>query len=153
MSLSITEILANPEAKQALEAIYGKEEVTTLVATQLTNAAVKKMILEGIEKLEEPEVLAAMIRVSLLLMTSHLEAEELDQAEDLAQFLRGAFPNVNSTLSSATLLEDTELKLILKAATKLPMFVTRHRKEGAPEAELVEVADCPLDGIVSNVKM
>ena len=146
MSLSITEILANPEAKAALEAIYGQEEVTTLVSTQLTNSAVKKMILEGIEKLDEAEVLIVMIRLALLLLAEHMDGEQMAELEVLTQFFANGFPSTESTLSSATLLEDTELKLILKAATKLPMFVTRHRKEGAPvEVDTSEIVDCPLD--------
>jgi len=150
MSLSITEILANPEAKKALEAIYGQEEVTTLVATQLTNPAVKKMILEGIEKLEEPEVLIVMIRLALLLLTPNMDAEQISELEVLKPFFSEEFPNTDTVLSSATLLEDTELKLILKAATKLPMFVTRHRKEGvAPEVETP--VECPLDDFVLGV--
>ena len=138
-NLNITQLLSDPKVLEVLKKNYAEDEVNSLLKQELSNAAIKKQIIEGIGDLDEEHLLYLLLRSTAMLLVGL--SEDFSMYADICEEL------ADKTNSNLSLLEDTDIKNVIKAIVKSDFFLVK--KKGKKQATLdegksVEI-ECPLD--------
>ena len=140
-TLKLQDLLANPEVLDLLKNLYDDKLVTETVQSEMTPAAVRKLIIEQSEEFDRQFLLVALLKAIILLL---IEEEEDDAIISLLADLNDRYSSVTPSLS---LLDETNLKIVIKNLIKNEFFVTKKRvQKEENELELdSDLDDCPLE--------
>lgn len=140
-NLNIAQLLTDPKVLELLKENYAAEDVTNLLKQELSNAAIKKQVIEEMVGLDAEHLLYLLLRSTAMLLVSVSEDDEdYKMFADVSEYLS------DKTNANLTLLEDNDLKNIIKAIAKNDFFLVKTKK-GKKQVTLeanTEI-DCPLD--------
>lgn len=140
-NLNIAQLLTDPKVLDLLKKNYAEEDVTNLLKQELSNAAIKKQVIEEMAGLDAEHLLYLLLRSTAMLLVSVSEDDEdYKMFADVSEYLS------DKTNANLTLLEDTDLKNVIKTIVKNDFFLVKAKK-GKKQATLetkTEI-DCPLD--------
>jgi hypothetical protein len=136
-TLNVAQLLTDPKVLDLLKKNYGEEDVNNLLKQELSNAAIKKQVIEEMASLDAEHLLYLLLRSSTMLLVPMVEdTEVLSLCSDVAEYL------ADKTNANLTLLEDTDLKNVIKAIAKNDFFLVKNKKS---KKEATLEIDCPLD--------
>jgi hypothetical protein len=140
-TLNVAQLLTDPKVLDLLKKNYGEEDVNNLLKQELSNAAIKKQVMEEMTSLDAEHLLYLLLRSSTMLLVSVAEdSEVIDVFADVSEYL------ADKTNANLTLLDDVDLKNVIKAIAKNDFFLVKNKKsKKEAKLDVKDYLECPID--------